>query len=153
MTGPVIRPGQYAGQSSDSVLYFSNGRVVSIQSVVSYRQIKVSGQNQVLQQIDLYEFMHQRQNAQAFPEGSGCDPVEPQGPMINVAGRFATHSASELKQRNALGPELGQLCPALAKVSHVGVIGDRANGPFSIYLPYKDFARSNSWTVTGAVQR
>ncbi len=29
----------------------------------------------------------------------------------------------------------------LAKVSHVGVIGDRESGPFSVYLPYKDFTR------------
>ncbi|WP_429040387.1 polysaccharide biosynthesis/export family protein [Aeromonas media] len=141
VTGPVIRPGQYAGQSSDSVLYFLK-RAGGIDSERgSYRQIKVLRQNQVLQQIDLYEFMQKGKMPKLSLKDQDVILVEPQGPMINVAGKVRNPFRFELKQRNTLGSELINYALPLAKVSHVGVIGDRANGPFSIYLPYKDFAR------------
>ncbi|MFM5840376.1 polysaccharide biosynthesis/export family protein [Aeromonas rivipollensis] len=141
VTGPVIRPGQYAGQSSDSVLYFLK-RAGGIDSERgSYRQIKVLRQNQVLQQIDLYEFMQKGKIPKLSLKDQDVILVEPQGPMINVAGKVRNPFRFELKQRNTLGSELVNYALPLAKVSHVGVIGDRANGPFSIYLPYKDFAQ------------
>ncbi len=61
--------------------------------------------------------------------------------MINVAGKVRNPFRFELTQRNALGSELVNYALPLAKVSHVGVIGDRESGPFSVYLPYKDFTR------------
>lgn len=141
VTGPVIRPGQYAGQSSDSVLYFLK-RAGGIDSERgSYRQIKILRQNQVIQQIDLYEFMQQGKMPKLSLKDQDVILVEPQGPMINVAGKVRNPFRFELKQRNTLGSELANYALPLAKVSHVGVIGDRSNGPFSIYLPYKDFAR------------
>lgn len=141
VTGPVIRPGQYAGQSSDSVLYFLK-RAGGIDSERgSYRQIKVLRQNQVLQQIDLYEFMQKGKMPKLSLKDQDVILVEPQGPMINVAGKVRNPFRFELKQRNTLGSELINYALPLAKVSHVGVIGDRANGPFSIYLPYKDFSQ------------
>lgn len=141
VTGPVIRPGQYAGQSSDSVLYFLK-RAGGIDSERgSYRQIKVLRQNQVIQQIDLYEFMQKGKMPKLSLKDQDVILVEPQGPMINVAGKVRNPFRFELKQRNTLGSELVNYALPLAKVSHVGVIGDRANGPFSIYLPYKDFAQ------------
>ena len=138
VTGPVIRPGQYAGQSSDSVLYFLKraGGIDSDRG--SYRHIKVLRQNRVIQQIDLYEFMQQGKMPKLSLKDQDVILVEPQGPMINVAGnpfRF------ELKNSTALGSELIDYALPLAKVSHVGVIGDRASGPFSVYMPYKDFDR------------
>lgn len=140
VTGPVIRPGQYAGQSSDSVLYFLK-RAGGIDSERgSYRQIKVLRQNQVIQKIDLYEFMQQGRMPKLSLKDQDVILVEPQGPMINVAGKVRNPFRFELKQQNTLGSELASYALPLAKVSHVGVIGDRSNGPFSIYLPYKDFA-------------
>ena len=140
VTGPVIRPGQYAGQSSDSVLYFLKraGGIDSDRG--SYRQIKILRQNQVIQQIDLYEFMQQGRMPKLSLKDQDVILVEPQGPMINVAGKVRNPFRFELKKRNTQGSELINYALPLAKVSHVGVIGDRPNGPFSIYLPYKDFA-------------
>ncbi|MFM4705223.1 polysaccharide biosynthesis/export family protein [Aeromonas bivalvium] len=141
VTGPVIRPGQYAGQSSDSVLYFLK-RAGGIDSERgSYRQIKVLRQNQLIQQIDLYEFIQKGRMPKLSLKDQDVILVEPQGPMINVAGKVRNPFRFELKQRHTLGSELVNYALPLAKVSHVGVIGDRSNGPFSIYLPYKDFAR------------
>ncbi|POU75495.1 sugar transporter [Leclercia sp. LSNIH6] len=141
VTGPVIRPGQYAGQSSDSVLYFLKraGGIDSDRG--SYRHIKVLRQNRVIQQIDLYEFMQQGKMPKLSLKDQDVILVEPQGPMINVAGKVRNPFRFELKNSTALGSELIDYALPLAKVSHVGVIGDRANGPFSVYMPYKDFDR------------
>ena len=140
-TGPVIRPGQYAGQSSDSVLYFLKraGGIDSDRG--SYRHIKVLRQNRVIQQIDLYEFMQQGKMPKLSLKDQDVILVEPQGPMINVAGKVRNPFRFELKNSTALGSELIDYALPLAKVSHVGVIGDRASGPFSVYMPYKDFDR------------
>jgi len=141
VTGPVIRPGQYAGQSSDSVLYFLKraGGIDSDRG--SYRHIKVLRQNRVIQQIDLYEFMQQGKMPKLALKDQDVILVEPQGPMINVAGKVRNPFRFELKNSSALGSELIDYALPLAKVSHVGVIGDRASGPFSVYMPYKDFDR------------
>ncbi|HAW2170029.1 TPA: polysaccharide biosynthesis/export family protein [Escherichia coli] len=141
VTGPVIRPGQYAGQSSDSVLYFLKraGGIDSDRG--SYRHIKVLRQNRVIQQIDLYEFMQQGKMPKLSLKDQDVILVEPQGPMINVAGKVRNPFRFELKNSTALGSELINYALPLAKVSHVGVIGDRSNGPFSVYMPYKDFDR------------
>ena len=141
VTGPVIRPGQYAGQSSDSVLYFLKraGGIDSDRG--SYRHIKVLRQNRVVQQIDLYEFMQQGKMPKLALKDQDVILVEPQGPMINVAGKVRNPFRFELKNSTALGSELIDYALPLAKVSHVGVIGDRSNGPFSVYMPYKDFDR------------
>ncbi|MGL4748502.1 MAG: polysaccharide biosynthesis/export family protein, partial [Shewanella sp.] len=141
VTGPVIRPGQYAGQSSDSILYFLKraGGIDSDRG--SYRKIKVLRQNRVIQQIDLYDFMQQGKLPKLALKDQDVILVEPQGPMINVAGKVRNPFRFELTQRNTLGSELVTYALPLAKVSHVGVIGDRESGPFSVYLPYKDFAR------------
>ena len=141
VTGPVIRPGQYAGQSSDSVLYFLKraGGIDSDRG--SYRHIKVLRQNRVIQQIDLYEFMQKGKMPKLSLKDQDVILVEPQGPMINVAGKVRNPFRFELKNSTALGSELIDYALPLAKVSHVGVIGDRASGPFSVYMPYKDFDR------------
>lgn len=141
VTGPVIRPGQYAGQSSDSVLYFLKraGGIDSDRG--SYRHIKVLRQNRVIQQIDLYEFMQQGKMLTLSLKDQDVILVEPQGPMINVAGKVRNPFRFELKDSTALGSELIDYALPLAKVSHVGVIGDRSTGPFSVYMPYKDFDR------------
>jgi protein involved in polysaccharide export with SLBB domain len=141
VTGPVIRPGQYAGQSSDSVLYFLKraGGIDSDRG--SYRHIKVLRQNRVIQEIDLYEFMQQGRMPKLSLKDQDVILVESQGPMISVAGKVRNPFRFELKNSSALGSELVSFALPLAKVSHVGVIGDRPNGPFSVYMPYKDFDR------------
>lgn len=140
VTGPVIRPGQYAGQASDSVLYFLK-RAGGIDSERgSYRHIKVLRQGSVIQKIDLYDFMQQGKMPTLSLKDQDVILVEPQGAMINVAGKVRNPFRFELKQQNTQGDELVHYARPLSKVSHVGIIGDRPGGPFSVYLPYKDFA-------------
>lgn len=141
VTGPVIRPGQYAGQASDSLLYFLK-RAGGIDSERgSYRQIKVLRQGKVVQQVDLYDFMRLGKMPKLAFKDQDVILVEPQGTMINVAGKVRNPFRFELRRSDTSGEELAFYARPLAKVSHVGIIGDRQSGPFSVYLPYAEFAR------------
>lgn len=148
VTGPVIRPGQYAGQSSDSILYFLKraGGIDSDRG--SYRKIKVLRQNRVIQQIDLYDFIRYGKLPKLALKDQDVILVEQQGPMINVAGKVRNPFRFELTQRNALGSELVNYALPLAKVSHVGVIGDRKAARFPSTCRIKILHVFNLKTVT-----
>ena len=49
--------------------------------------------------------------------------------MINVAGKVRNPFRFRVKEQQRAGLQLIDYAPPLAKVSHVGVIGDRASGP------------------------
>lgn len=139
LSGPVIRPGQYAGMASDSVLYFLK-RAGGIDSERgSYREIKVLRNNKVVQTIDLYDFIQ----SGVMPEVSFKDGdvilVSPQKSAITVAGGVRNPFRFELATETALGEQLASYSRPLAKVSHVGVMGSRLSGPFSRYMTYDEF--------------
>ncbi|WP_157617682.1 polysaccharide biosynthesis/export family protein [Vibrio mexicanus] len=143
LSGPVIRPGQYAGMASDSVLYFLK-RAGGIDSVRgSYREIQILRQNQVIETIDLYDFVR----TGAMPKLSFKDGdvilVKPQKAAVTVAGGARNPFRFELETEVASGVKLTEYARPLAKVSHVGVIGNRATGPFSLYMPYEEFKNFN----------
>lgn len=57
ISGSIVRPGQYAGIASDSILYYLK-RAGGIDSERgSYRSIKVLRDDKVIQNIDLYDFI------------------------------------------------------------------------------------------------
>ncbi|MBC6501821.1 polysaccharide export protein [Citrobacter freundii] len=141
VTGPVIRPGQYAGNASDSVLYFLKRAGGIDADRGSYRRIKVLRQKRVIQQIDLYAFMQQGRLPALSLKDQDVILVEPQGPVINVTGKVRNPFRFELKEKSTRGAELTAFALPLAGVSHVGVTGARQSGPFSVYMPYTDFER------------
>lgn len=139
LTGPVIRPGQYAGMASDSVLYYLKRAGGIDPERGSYREIQVLRHNKAVVNIDLYEFVR----TGAMPSFSFKDGdvilVKPQKAAITVAGAVRNPFRFELEENTTTGLQLTDYARPLAKVSHVGVIGNRAAGPFSLYMPYDDF--------------
>ncbi len=141
LTGPVIRPGQYAGMASDSVLYFLKRAGGIDPERGSYREIVVLRKDKVILSIDLYDFIrHGEMPAVSFKDGDVI-LVKPQKAAITVSGGVRNPFRFELKEQRALGETLANYSRPLAKVSHVGVVGNRANGPFSLYMPYEKFAQ------------
>lgn len=140
ITGPIIRPGQYAGMASDSVLYYLK-RAGGIDSERgSYRQIEILRHNQVIATFDLYEFIRSGTLPNINFKDGDVILVKPQKSAITVAGSVRNPFRFELKDDNTLGSELIRIARPLAKVSHVGVIGDRESGPISLYLTEQEFA-------------
>ncbi|MCW8332807.1 polysaccharide biosynthesis/export family protein [Vibrio paucivorans] len=139
LSGPVIRPGQYAGMASDSVLYYLKRAGGIDPERGSYREIQVLRDNQVIETIDLYDFVRTGvMPTLSFKDGDVI-LVKPQKAAITVAGGVRNPFRFELETNVAAGSKLTEYSRPLAKVSHVGVIGNRESGPFSLYMPYKEF--------------
>ncbi|MGR5120661.1 polysaccharide biosynthesis/export family protein [Vibrio astriarenae] len=139
LSGPVIRPGQYAGMASDSVLYYLN-RAGGIDSERgSYREIEVRRQGKTVQRIDLYDFIRSGDMPKVSFKDGDVILVKPQKAAITVAGGVRNPFRFELDGEQAQGEQLAAYSRPLAKVSHVGVMGNRQDGPFSRYISYSEF--------------
>lgn len=139
ISGSVIRPGQYAGIASDSILYYLK-RAGGIDSERgSYRSIKVLRNNKVIQNIDLYDFILTGYLPKFNFKDNDVILVERQKATVVVSGSVRAPFRFEFLESQATGSQLAKFALPLAKVSHVGVVGDRADGPFSVYLPYNEF--------------
>ncbi|MDR9828555.1 polysaccharide biosynthesis/export family protein [Vibrio sp. FNV 38] len=139
LSGPVIRPGQYAGMASDSVLYFLNraGGVDSERG--SYREIEVRRNGKLINRIDLYDFIRSGEMPKVSFQDGDVILVKPQKAAITVAGGVRNPFRFELDGERALGEQLSTYSRPLAKVSHVGIMGNRSEGPFSRYIAYEEF--------------
>lgn len=143
LSGAIVRPGQYAGMASDSVLYFLKraGGIDSDRG--SYRSVQVIRNNKVIQEIDLYSFIQTGSLPSITFKDKDVILVKPQQSAINVSGGVKNPFRFELTAKQATGQELVNYALPLAKISHVGIYGDRDSGPFSVYLPYKEFLSFN----------
>ncbi|MFT7005942.1 MAG: protein involved in polysaccharide export with SLBB domain [Colwellia sp.] len=139
VSGAIIRPGQYAGMASDSLLYFLK-RAGGIDSERgSYRQIQILRDNNVLVEADLYSFIQSGKLPQITFQDKDVILVKPQKAAITVSGSVRNPFRFELIKDISSGQEISDYAKPLAKISHVGVFGNRRTGPFSVYLEYKDF--------------
>jgi protein involved in polysaccharide export with SLBB domain len=143
LSGAIIRPGQYAGMASDSVLYFLKraGGIDSDRG--SYRSIQVIRDNKILKEIDLYTFIQTGKLPQITFKDKDVILVKPQKSAVNVAGGVKNPFRFELTSTQTTGEALANYALPLAKISHVGVYGNRESGPFSVYLAYNDFLKFN----------
>lgn len=139
LSGAIIRPGQYAGMASDSLLYFLK-RAGGIDSERgSYRKIQILRNNKLLAEADLYSFVQSGKLPQITFQDKDVILVKPQQAAITVSGSVRNPFRFELTKDVSSGQEISDYAKPLAKISHVGVFGSRATGPFSVYLEYKDF--------------
>jgi len=139
LSGPVIRPGQYAGMAADSLLYFLK-RAGGIDSERgSYRDIEVIRQGKVVAEVDLYQFIQTGTLPKINFKDKDIILVKPQKSAINVSGAVRNPFRFELTHPISTGKEISDYARPLSKISHVGIFGHRIDGPFSIYLAYQDF--------------
>ncbi len=143
LSGAVIRPGQYAGMASDSILYYLQraGGVDSERG--SYRDIQIIRQGEVIAHADLYDFIRLGTLPQASFKDGDVILVTPQRAAITVNGSARNPFRFELNQDHTNGEQLIKYARPLAKVSHVGIVGNRSSGPISVYMTYDEFKKFN----------
>lgn len=139
LSGPVIRPGQYAGMASDSVLYFLKRAGGIDPERGSYREIEIKRNNNVIATIDLYQFIRSGEIPQVSFKDGDVILVKPQKAAVTVAGSVRNPFRFELEQSRSTGAKLIEYSRPLAKVSHVGIVGNRSSGPFSVYISFEEF--------------
>ncbi|NCP65634.1 MAG: polysaccharide export protein [Paraglaciecola sp.] len=140
VTGPVLRPGQYAGLASDSLLYFLK-RAGGIDPVRgSYRNVSLLRAGKTIQTFDLYKFVREGYlDSVSFQDGDVL-LVSEQGAVVTVEGSARYPLKFELDPDKTLGQDLIYYARPLAKVSHVGIVGDRKSGPVAVYIPIENFS-------------
>lgn len=139
LSGPVIRPGQYAGMASDSVLYYLKRAGGIDPERGSYREISIMRDNKEIETIDLYDFIRTGDMPNVSFKDGDVILVKPQKTAITVTGGVRNPFRFELKESVTPGKVLTQYARPLAKISHVGVMGSRQSGPFSLYMPLEEF--------------
>lgn len=139
VSGPVIRPGQYAGMPSDSLLYYLKRAGGIDADRGSYRKISVMRQGKSVQEFDLYDFLKKGEMPEFNFKDKDVIFVSEQGATVTVGEGARNPFRFEFKNETAKGSELITYARPLSKISHVGVAGTRDDGPFSVYLPYKKF--------------
>jgi protein involved in polysaccharide export with SLBB domain len=139
VAGPVLRPGQYAGLASDSVLFYLKraGGIDPYRG--SYRNIKVLRNQQVVLDYDLYDFLKEGKLAGFSFKDEDVILVKEQGAMVTVEGAARYPFRFELLQEKASGDDLIYYSRPLEKTSHVAITGNRNTGPISVYLPIDEF--------------
>ncbi|MEP2651480.1 MAG: polysaccharide biosynthesis/export family protein [Paraglaciecola sp.] len=139
VAGPVLRPGQYAGLASDSVLFYLKRAGGIDPHRGSYRTITVKRQGETVLSYDLYDFLKLgRLPAFSFKDEDVIFVGE-QGAMVNVEGAARYPFRFELEPSKRSGTALMTYARPLSKTSHVAITGSRASGPISVYLPVNEF--------------
>ncbi|MFV8386975.1 polysaccharide biosynthesis/export family protein [Vibrio parahaemolyticus] len=139
LSGPVIRPGQYAGLASDSVLYYLRRAGGIDPERGSYRHINIVRNGKTVESIDLYDFIRTGVMPNINFKDGDVILVTPQKTAITVGGGVRNPFRFELKESASIGEQLMMYSRPLAKVSHVAVIGNRPDGPFSKYMQIDEF--------------
>jgi protein involved in polysaccharide export with SLBB domain len=139
VTGPVLRPGQYAGLASDSVLFYLKraGGIDPYRG--SYRNIKVLRNKKIVLDYDLYEFLKEGILTGFSFKDEDVILVQEQGAMVTVEGAARYPFRFELLQDKTLGNDLNYYSRPLEKTSHVAITGNRKTGPIFVYLPIEEF--------------
>ena len=139
VTGYVNAPGSFAGVSSDSLLYYLSraGGIDPRQG--SYRNVTIKRGSEILEEIDLYEFLLEGTLARLqFMDGDTI-VVRPKGATVEVTGSARNQYRFEIPKWDVSGRQVAALARPEAGVSHVFVRGYRAETPYSAYLPFSEF--------------
>lgn len=139
VAGPVLRPGQYAGLASDSVLFYLKraGGIDPYRG--SYRNITVLRNQKIVLDYDLYDFLKEGKLAGFSFKDEDVILVQEQGAMVTVEGAARYPFRFELLQEKNSGNDLIYYSRPLEKTSHVAITGNRNTGPISVYLPIEEF--------------
>lgn len=139
VAGPVLRPGQYAGLASDSVLFYLKRSGGIDPHRGSYRNITVLRNEQIVLEYDLYDFLKEGKLPAFSFKDQDVIFVQEQGAMVTVEGAARYPFRFELLPGQNLGNDLIYYARPLEKTSHVAITGNRDTGPISVYLPEAKF--------------
>ena len=142
VTGFVNNPGQYAGGTYDSVLSFIDRAGGIDFSRGSFRQIVVKRNNQVIANVDLYDFVLQGKVNNIRLYDGDVILVSQKKTSVNVYGLVKQEAVYELSD-TVSGQALISMASPLNKVSHVSITGTRNNIPIHQYLTLNDFKNFN----------
>ena len=141
VTGPVYRPGQYAGVQSDSVLSYLHQAGGILGNQGSFRNIQVIRRGKSIASIDLYKFLRWGQLPKIKFKDGDTILVSPQSSTIRVEGDARGGYIFEFRQRSSTGRDLIDIARPNPSVTDVSLSGSRNRRPWSTYLPLSQFSQ------------
>ena len=140
VSGPVLRPGQYAGLASDSVLYYLKRAGGIDFSRGSFRQIDIVRNGKVVASADLYAFFRDGTlPALSFRDGDTI-LVHPIGNTIVVKTGARNSFTFEFLNTELNGEVVNYFSRPGEFASHASIAGVRDNKQFARYLSIDEFA-------------
>lgn len=142
ITGPVLKPGQYSGAQSDSIISFLQRAGGILPNQGSYRKIQVIRNSRPIVNIDLYAFLRYGQLPKIQFENNDTILVSPVHQAVSVQGDVRGNYRFEFSKRNTLGRELVEISRPHPSVTNVALSGSRNSLPWSAYLTLREFAQT-----------
>ena len=107
----------------------------------SYRAIRVMRNGEILEQIDLYQFIKSASIARFNFKDGDVIFVENQKSTVNVTGAVRNPFRFEFEGQTITGKDIIEFAKPYAKASHVGIMGTRNQAPYSTYMDIQNFAQ------------
>lgn len=140
VSGPVLRPGQYAGLASDSVLYYlKRAGGIDFQRG-SFRQIDIVRNAKVVASADLYAFFRNGKLPEISFKDGDTILVHPIGNTIVVETGARNSFTFEFLNEELNGDVVNYFARPGEFASHASVSGIRNNKQFARYLSIEEFA-------------
>jgi protein involved in polysaccharide export with SLBB domain len=134
VTGFVRFPGQYLGSASDSVLDFISRAGGVDPSRGSYRDIALQRGTNIIDHIDLYDFLMTGTPFPAVLQNGDTIIVGRQGAMVAVGGSVRNNYLFEVPDPETAGAQILNLAQPLPSATNVLITGTRGGTPFSTYV-------------------
>jgi len=145
VSGYVKRPGRFLGTSTDSVLEFL-GRAGGIDETKgSFRDIRIIRNNEVVEKIDLYDFLIDGTMPKVTFRDGDTVMVGAQRPTVAASGSVRNAYKFETSSDNQMdGAELVRLSRPLPEATHAKIQGTRDGKPWAEYVP---LAEAKTWRL------
>lgn len=139
VTGYVQKPGRYAGNMVDSILYYIDQAGGIVDSIGSYRRIAVLRNGNEILSIDLYDFILNGKLAYLQLQDGDTILVKEAISRIAVEGTISDPAIYEFLDTEIHGKEVVKLAKLLPVTSHVLIEGVRQGQPISWYASLSEF--------------
>jgi protein involved in polysaccharide export with SLBB domain len=139
VTGAVESPGRYAGNRTDSLIYYLTRANGIDQQRGSYRRVHIKRGGERIATADLYAFLRRGDLPTIDFRNNDTIVVETRRETVSVSGEVTNAYLFELAQETTQGSDIVDLAQPKPTASHVMVRGIRNGQSFSTYVPIKDF--------------
>ena len=141
VSGPVLRPGQYAGLASDSVLYYLKRAGGIDFRRGSFRQIDIVRNGKVVASADLYAFFRDGKLPNLSFKDGDTILVNPIGNTIVVETGARNSFTFEFSSEELNGEVVNYFARPGEFASHASVAGVRNGKQFARYLSISEFSQ------------
>ena len=139
VTGAVEAPGRYAGNRTDSLIYYLTRAKGIDQQRGSYRRIHIKRDGERIATADLYAFLRRGDLPSVDFQNNDTIVVETRTKTVSVSGEITNTYLFEIEAGETRGADIVDLAQPTPTASHVMVRGIRNEQSFSTYVPLNDF--------------